>query len=1031
MNSWLIDPRYFAAYAAAAEADADLPKGTHLRLFPSSAIGFPLAPFMLWSTEAVPRAPAPFAWFARDGRPLPGPDLAAAGGEMFGWRQAEVPGDARLIGVEARFHGGDGEIALLDRGGERILGARSVDRWLVAAPQVTRMRVRGRGRVDLLGWSISAGRSIERLFGSAPFGTLSAPILGDRPWYAGGEGPDLAMQRVADGAPLRWTPPDRPDGPLDALSSAAEQARVASFQATLDDEFEQLVRDPARPPAAVMQTQVWLAERLANGKQRPWQQASEQVLGTLLMKAMDPGAGRYLGLMAALADLPEPLANPFLPPTARAWLAAGLFACGPELRFELPDPDGAELRLIERLSELQPGARAVLGRVANTPGLSVRAFVAPALAAPPPDRLAPPQVVLGDAVWQREDVGSSRRFRQQLRIEAPALGALAALGRLEPDGWATRHELIDLAAGADPDRRAATRLLGSATRLLDGRFGLVTDSNIDAEGAPWRYRVALSDLFGRFGEPTDIDVPVPPRPAVPQPTLRAHAALAERAAGDGPAVAGSVRFTVAVPALADMTAGSRPLARAVIDFDGAVQDAIPPQAGGTLEFDYALPALAPMETRRVTTTARFENDAGLSGPDATLALDLADPRSPPVPRTGIGIVWSSRPAPATDVEVRLRFSGVAGARYRAYLSDARGLDIALFDGERPRTRAEIAVDGAQRGLAGAGPRERFRLLTEPPLVAGADGEVLFETRLPRSLETVQFLRLVPMSARNSEAAFESCPLLPIAVPSDRRPPAPRLEPVIDPGSGGVKVIVHAQGLDGVALRSAEPGLFDEPPAADAAPPEYRLRRATGAVPDDLYAREIGRGVLRREGEEFVATFEDPAALSAYVRTFYWGEVRMPPERRLPPGVIEVALPVGAIEPAQPAQRMDAPAAFSARSAPAMAIFVPERVPDLSAAEIVATVGAGGAPGTWRLTLQIANAPVASVRAVGKFRLRLHLQADGGDWVAVADESDLAAGTLALVIERVGAAVPALRLALVLVDPIGREAPPLLLDAAAA
>jgi len=44
MNTWLIDPRYFCAYAAAAEDDADLPKGTHLRLFPSSSIGFPLAP---------------------------------------------------------------------------------------------------------------------------------------------------------------------------------------------------------------------------------------------------------------------------------------------------------------------------------------------------------------------------------------------------------------------------------------------------------------------------------------------------------------------------------------------------------------------------------------------------------------------------------------------------------------------------------------------------------------------------------------------------------------------------------------------------------------------------------------------------------------------------------------------------------------------------------------------------------------------------------------------------------------------------
>jgi len=1028
MNSWLIDPRYFSAYAAAAEGDADLPKGTHLRLFPSSAIAWPLAPFMLWTVDAEVREPAPFVWFARNGRLLATPDLDEAGGEIFGWRQGEPPGDARLIGVEARFRGGEGEIALLDRSGERVLSARSAQRWLVAAPQITRLRVRGRGRLELQGWSVSAGRSIERLFGSAPFGTLSAPILGDRPWYAGGEGPEVAQQRVAEGAPRRWTPPDRPDGPFDALSPAAEQARVAAFQATLDDEFEQLVGDKTRPPASVFQTHLWPSEVLANGQRRPWQQAREQILGTLLMKAMDPGAGRYLGLMAALADLPPPPANPFLPSTARAWLAAGLFACGPEMRFELPDPDGAELRLIERLSELQPGVREVMGRVANTPGLSLRAFVAPALAAPPPDRQAPPLLVLGDAGWQREEVGVSHRFRQQLRIEAPALGALVALGRQEQGAWATRHELIDLAAGADPAQRAATQLLGSATRLRDGQFGVVTNNNIDAEGAPWLYRVALSDLFGRFGEPADISVPEPARPAVPQPTLRAQMSLAERAVGDDPAVAGSVRFDVAVPALADMSAGSRALARVLIEFDGAVQDAPAPPDGGTLKFDFNLPALMPMETRAVTATARFEDDQGAQGTPASLTLDVADPRSPPVPRTGIGIVWTSRPAPATDVEIRLRFTGVAGARYRAYLSDTRGLDIAPMAGDRPRTRAEMAVEGAQRGLAGVGLRDRFRLLTEPPLVPGADGSVLFETRLPRALQTVQFLRLVPLSARNAEAAFESCPLLPIAVPSDHRPPAPRVQAIVDAVRGVVALSVHAQGLNLPALQAAEPGLFEEPPAADAVPPEFRLRRATGAVPDDIYAREIARGALQRQGGEFAAVLEDPTPLSPYVRTFYWAEVRLPAERRLPPGMLEVALPAGAIEPAQPAQRQDAPAAFSARSAPAMAVLVPEQVPDLLAAVVAASVGAGGAPGRWRLSLQISGAPVVSARAVGSYRVRLHLQLDGGDWAAEAGEAELVDGALTLDIERAGVVVPLLSVALVLVDPIGREAAPLMLDA---
>ncbi len=410
------------------------------------------------------------------------------------------------------------------------------------------------------------------------------------------------------------------------------------------------------------------------------------------------------------------------------------------MRFELPDPDPLELRLIERIIELQPGVRRPRDLAVERHGMTLRAFVATALAAP--DLPVAPQLRLGDGGWQREDEGPSTRFRQQLRVDAPPLATLLALGRLGPDGWKTRHDLVDLSVvtpAADPPERAATRMLGSTTSRTEGPFAIVTDKDIPADGAPWTYRVALSYVFGRFGDPTEIDVPTPARPLIPQPALRSHLTLADRAAGDGREVVGSLRLTLVVPALHEMTAGSRPLARAVVDLDGVEQDDAAPQEGGTLGFDFALPALPPLESRTLTASAHFEDDQGNLGSAATLQIKLRDPRAPPVPRTGIGIVWSSRPAPATDVEFRLRFTGVAGARYRAYLADSRGLDIALVDGDRSRTRAEIAVEGAQRGLAGLDLRDRFRLLTEDPLIPGGDGKVLFDTRLPRSLETVQFL----------------------------------------------------------------------------------------------------------------------------------------------------------------------------------------------------------------------------------------------------------------------------------------------------
>ena len=128
-----------------------------------------------------------------------------------------------------------------------------------------------------------------------------------------------------------------------------------------------------------------------------------------------------------------------------------------------------------------------------------------------------------------------------------------------------------------------------------------------------------------------------------------------------------------------------------------------------------------------------------------------------------------------------------------------------------------------------------------------------------------------------------------------------------------------------------------------------------------------------------STHRPPSGLSPYVRYHYWAEVQLPPERRLPPGVAEVPLPAGSIEPTQPAQSQDAPGAYSAVSAPAVAMFVPAEVPALAADMVTATVGAGAVAGTWRLTLSVAGGPVAHVRAVGPFRVRLHLQVDGGDW----------------------------------------------------
>src|SRR5262249_14390468 len=154
-----------------------------------------------------------------------------------------------------------------------------------------------------------------------------------------------------------------------------------------------------------------------------------------------------------------------------------------------------------------------------------------------------------------------------------------------------------------------------------------------------------------------------------------------------------------------------------------------------------------------------------------------------------------------------------------------------------------------------------------------------------------------------EAPFESCPVVPVAVPTDRGPPPPRVHGRVDAVSGKAVVSIEAVGLDLVELQAAEPGLFTTPPAADALAPEFRLRRARGTVLPPIYAREVARGtlVIRRDGAKvsFVADAEDPTALLPFVRYSYWAEVRMPRERRLKRGVVEVP-PAGGVTALSPA-----------------------------------------------------------------------------------------------------------------------------------
>ncbi|HWN73770.1 MAG TPA: hypothetical protein VNN15_08195, partial [Solirubrobacterales bacterium] len=76
MSELFAPPEIFAAVAGYEDGSGGLAEGTHLRLLPSPVIGFPLAPFAIWSVNLL-EMEFRGTWTDRDGKRVEGdvPDL--------------------------------------------------------------------------------------------------------------------------------------------------------------------------------------------------------------------------------------------------------------------------------------------------------------------------------------------------------------------------------------------------------------------------------------------------------------------------------------------------------------------------------------------------------------------------------------------------------------------------------------------------------------------------------------------------------------------------------------------------------------------------------------------------------------------------------------------------------------------------------------------------------------------------------------------------------------------------------------------
>jgi hypothetical protein len=1032
-------PDLFAAVALAARSDADLPDGVHLRLMPSSSLGFPIAPFGVYRVTPFVVAPQ-LIWHDRTGKVLPEPTLDAAGGVLIAdILPPSTDGSVRDVAVELVSDGPfEGSIALLDRVGNRVFARRSQAPFIVGGPRVDRVRVEGHGRIGLRTWRVDLQRLVEAIPDRGPDALLSLPLDGVRPWYANGRGPNDALARVQRGAARRLQRPDRPDGPFDPLTPADDVTRVSAYTSDIDDECERMVGD-----IAVMPTQQRLVRNVPLTPTRPRQFVDIAIASTLLAQSMDPGIGRYLGLVGTMdehTDGSVPL----------AYVAIGLFVFSRIARA----PDGRTIAaslgpqpplidnvtnafvariaaqdVLRRLNERYDSGPSLFGFLT---GIEMRGLLAVCGAVPPAD---PPQIaepILASANWLDGGGRPSLTFRLDFLFPSPPFGSLVALGRFDGGAWTTRHQTIDLPLPANPSRRALAMLLGrtqakpklaSVSAVLGSymRRGLISDAQIPTSRTPAMYRTALADLFGRFGAPLEFEVAPPARPKPPTPAPQPQLVLdGPEGVGGPPASPGHVDVSLNVPSVASLAAGSLDIAKLQISFDGvALPDiTIAPIAAGaseTVTTRIDLPALQVGESRFGTLMATFVDTAGTSSETAKVSIRYGDRRRPYVVPTGLGLIWTSRPGPAPEVELKLAWPGVAGTRYRVYIADQKSLGVA------GNSRAEVAVTGGQRDRAGMlGGRDRFRLLTEPPLDP-VGGTVLLNEQLPRSLTTVQFLRVVPLTAQGREAEFDTCGVVPVAVPTDRGLPPPRVHVDVDPATRVASITIEAPGLDLVELQASEPGLFSVPPDPAAVAPEFRLRKASGTVNDPVYAREVARGPLqitRRDGNVlFRAEISDAKPLDPFVRYSYWAEVRMPPERRLAPGIVEIP-PANGVKPVFAAQIADIARLFSSFSAPAPAIHLPPLpVPNLVGG--VANVVAEGA--NVHATLSAPATPSASGKAVGAYRLRIWEQWKDAA-IGRATDVELDGSPLTWEGDPVTAAdhQRPLRLWFVVIDPVGRE-----------
>lgn len=937
--------------------------GAHLRAWVNPAIGFPLRGlsfFPLTKDALDPQnrilvQPLRVFWWEYDdnGTPRPlgtdpempirpdralygdilGPEEEGEKDPWISWIRLDIDEVSPVqLSVVGRFGGNQ----------ERVLLSRSQAPFALAASRIRRIRLTGEGIArNVIGFDASqANREYIDTERTVQF---DLPLEQTSPWADPVIGFDGGMVRVVNGAPRRTGPPDVP--PDIATTSDDEIARVSELVTDLDT-------------TSVMSL---LEEAYSDGDSYPGrhrtpltipgdkQQAKTELgtIETLITAAADPGIARWLGL-SSLVD--ADISDDRLPV---AWIAVGVWATDPTTRVAAGTPNTTVADIVSAMNAAGPDDTTTAAWVpGGTPidqplltalGLRQLPLVTPVAIGALPDRPARLSIAAdGQAQWVANNV-----YRQDIAILGPPPAGPIAFTRSVADVIQSQHAFIDI----NGTPRALAMLPGRRELAATGCQGALIDSSVPADAGQVSWQVAEGDEFGRWGPPGVLDATPPARPLLPLPRPEAHFFADYDLRDDAPPGAlspGTITVEVDVPPPDALGPGTPPITQ--VSTNGITVDA--PFPGDRVQVSF--PAIQIELGAAVDQAVTVTFNPNVENRSTTVSVHVVDPRRPEPLLTAPRILWSSRRDPVGTAQIELSWPTAPGhAAYNVYLADeqivTRQLDV-FPDSPNRATRAAALHDHQHQPMK----RESFTLLTPVPLPA--DGTVRFAHRVPGSLQTLQFVRVVPLTQSQVEAPFDACGLTPVAVPSSDQPPAPAV--LIGGDDNALTVQVEAHGIHTHVIDRL----------GSQSPPEYRVRCATAAATSYLYGTKIDEGQLATAGGEpgtyrTAVSAEKLSVLPAFVALAVTAQVRYPAEVSTEPGAAPLPSPIttAGLTDAQPCE-------WSAPSAP-VSVMVTAPMPDLEA--VVQRNGAG-------IDLTFDALPTPHAQQIAPWRLQLWRKVTDGE-----------------------------------------------------